>query len=1052
MFEVSRRIKKNGENHYYLKEHHNKIKTTLSEVSSRLKKHNLDLKFYERYIFEQNHTVAVSQKSNLQLLDYVENIIGNRSIIDEMVKHEQYYKSILGQKSLAEEELESMKYEISGLKEMYNKHLEFENLRGEINKSQVNLKRMENTLLRIEVDHLKEKITEIQNSINCVDQEMRYTKDSLKEVDELISNSKEKEVLLFEELSRNKIKIRSMNKKLAELEISINELSHDEKTIKILEGKIKDLKEKELIIERTTQVDIIDVEGISKSIELTSKKVKDSQKLKRFYALYNLIAEYEDKDELNSLDFLEKEYSTIESKIKEHLKTLEKDLLDMSSNTIKSDKLLESQDIICSQINSIQEKIFSTKKKLEEVKNNVKCIQPSDMASGFIRKYIEAVTILREKSCQVYGFLTELGYVIETHNIHAVNTAIGVYNLTHSVVVEDRKTANMVVHYFKKHRIGQISCLVISEATSKSTREKNSDPNTLSNYILVKDVKFKSTFENILGSWILARDKEAAIQMNQKSVTKRNIVTIKGEKFLSSGEISAIPSAFDWDAVLGLKKSLQSVYVDKIDDAFDSESVEFEQSKKELIQYKTDISSFEAQYELMQEDLENLTDSLARISHDKENLSLSISNHKSAILTLEAKKARIIQDIDGKKCDQLRTRKHMNAIKDFQELLSSQNELLNLFKLKKELEAAIKNKTAIEDNQLSQQSELKNIQRIIDRTNSKVKKLNAKLGEYNDISKQLDLCKTELKDYKKEEKQLRQHLKRNKKHLNDLSSQCEEHQTKLNYLKDKKRKYVESINAKNDSLVELQHKILPDLEEYMFEIYDVNIIKSQIKDVRSELDRMHEEAESLKISIDHEKVTRYINVEQAIVNKYDDIKRISDDLMTCSGDIKTLEEVRFQNLITAIEQINSKLSRIYHKLSVQGDCYISFSKDISVLFELGLSYNIRPDRHQWKTISELSGGQKSLASLALVLSINQVFPCPLIFIDEADASLDNDAVQRLAETITDMTKLENSPQLFIISHRPEFYDYFDQIIGVYRFNKSSHSVVLKIRDLFKSYY
>lgn len=54
----------------------------------------------------------------------------------------------------------------------------------------------------------------------------------------------------------------------------------------------------------------------------------------------------------------------------------------------------------------------------------------------------------------------------------------------------------------------------------------------------------------------------------------------------------------------------------------------------------------------------------------------------------------------------------------------------------------------------------------------------------------------------------------------------------------------------------------------------------------------------------------------------------------------------------------------------------------------GVNFSIRPPKKQWKQMSKLSGGEKTLSSLALVFALHAYKPTPLYFMDEIDAALD----------------------------------------------------------------
>lgn len=57
-------------------------------------------------------------------------------------------------------------------------------------------------------------------------------------------------------------------------------------------------------------------------------------------------------------------------------------------------------------------------------------------------------------------------------------------------------------------------------------------------------------------------------------------------------------------------------------------------------------------------------------------------------------------------------------------------------------------------------------------------------------------------------------------------------------------------------------------------------------------------------------------------------------------------------------------------------------------FLVSLCFSVRPPKKSWKKIYNLSGGEKTLSSLALVFALHHFKPTPLYFMDEIDAALD----------------------------------------------------------------
>lgn len=65
-----------------------------------------------------------------------------------------------------------------------------------------------------------------------------------------------------------------------------------------------------------------------------------------------------------------------------------------------------------------------------------------------------------------------------------------------------------------------------------------------------------------------------------------------------------------------------------------------------------------------------------------------------------------------------------------------------------------------------------------------------------------------------------------------------------------------------------------------------------------------------------------------------------------------------------------------------------FSSRTEIKLQTLISFSVRPPKKSWKKIFNLSGGEKTLSSLALVFALHHYKPTPLYFMDEIDAALD----------------------------------------------------------------
>ena len=100
---------------------------------------------------------------------------------------------------------------------------------------------------------------------------------------------------------------------------------------------------------------------------------------------------------------------------------------------------------------------------------------------------------------------------------------------------------------------------------------------------------------------------------------------------------------------------------------------------------------------------------------------------------------------------------------------------------------------------------------------------------------------------------------------------------------------------------------------------------------------------------------------------------------------------------------------------------------------------VRPPKKSWKNIANLSGGEKTLASLALVFALHHYKPTPLYVMDEIDAALDFRNVSIVANYIKAKTR---NAQFIIISLRNNMFELADRLVGIYKTNNATKSIAI----------
>lgn len=112
----------------------------------------------------------------------------------------------------------------------------------------------------------------------------------------------------------------------------------------------------------------------------------------------------------------------------------------------------------------------------------------------------------------------------------------------------------------------------------------------------------------------------------------------------------------------------------------------------------------------------------------------------------------------------------------------------------------------------------------------------------------------------------------------------------------------------------------------------------------------------------------------------------------------SVKKKRFVEFTEGFQIISRKLKEMYQMITLGGDAELELVDSMDPFTE-GIVFSVRPPKKSWKVITNLSGGEKTLSSLALVFALHYYKPSPLYFMDEIDAALDFKNVSIVANYI-----------------------------------------------------
>ncbi|MFE7622725.1 AAA family ATPase [Streptomyces sp. NPDC057509] len=155
----------------------------------------------------------------------------------------------------------------------------------------------------------------------------------------------------------------------------------------------------------------------------------------------------------------------------------------------------------------------------------------------------------------------------------------------------------------------------------------------------------------------------------------------------------------------------------------------------------------------------------------------------------------------------------------------------------------------------------------------------------------------------------------------------------------------------------------------------------------------------------------------------EDLKKTRADLMQV---VKEVDERVEQVFTEAYRDTAREFEGVFSRLFPGGEGRLILT-DPDNMLATGVDVEARPPGKKVKRLSLLSGGERSLTAVALLVSIFKARPSPFYVMDEVEAALDDTNLQRL---IRIMEELQESSQLIVITHQKRTMEVADALYGV----------------------
>lgn len=724
----------------------------------------------------------------------------------------------------------------------------------------------------------------------------------------------------------------------------------------------------------------------------------------------------------------EENMAFLQNRIDENKNSLSGYQLKLKSKTEAAEKIKEQLEKTAAQRDQKQ----SRARLLSDLEKNMEGF------SGAVKAVIQ-----QSRAKALGGIDGVLSRLITVENAHSTAIEVALGAAMQNIVTENEADAKRAILYLKQNNLGRATFLPVSNIKGRTLDEKDLDDQygfvAVASDLVKCDNKYKEILSNLLGRTVVVEDMDCAIGMAKRYHNRFKIVTLDGQVINPGGSMSG-GSRAKGAGVLSRANQIEELVEEakKLDDqcreiqgeyktaveqanfaaaSLQGAEADMKQAQEDMIRAQGDYklicekrSSIEAQQKSLREEKENASARIISLQQELETAQKRVKEGEEAIAEAEKE----LQST-GEGADEI-AQKREEIRQKIQEIN------LQLVTLAKDSETA---KITIED--------------LNSRKNSEKDRVQSTLEEIAAIEKQSDELRASVNEIKKAADDLRSQAQNAVDSVKEKIEQRNDLEKRSNELRLLERNKSQEREKLSGELVRLDERKIAMRKEYdelndmLFEQYELTRREAQalgivIENMSEAKKRLHEIKVAIKKlgSINVGAIEEYKEVSERytfLKEQIDDIEKSKSELNKIIEDLTVSMSEKF---LTQFNKINSEFAVCFTDFFGGGKGELVLEEPDNCL-ESAIEIKIQPPGKSVQNINLFSGGEKSLAALALLFSVLKVTPSPFCIYDEVEAALDDVNVERFAKY---MRKMTDNTQFISITHRRGTMEEADVLYGV----------------------
>jgi chromosome segregation protein len=857
-----------------------------------------------------------------------------------------------------------------------------------------------------------------ENEKNLAQQRLQYLKEKEASLNDFLSKAGGQSAGLEESIRFSVQQIAEEESKLALVQENINQLKEsvddnrkafDAKRVLVddLRRQNQTLQRNQFEAEKNVAIRDTSLTNIEKSIQHIQEEQTHRQTQLAELSTQRDANGKELEDEKQNLDALQKKHEEVKTQI------------------------LDTQ----SKLESLRSHLAEEARKLDSKKNEHALLKSLiDKMEG----YPESVKFLHNNSGWNHAspILSDIIYVKEEFRAAVENVLEPYLNY---YVVNDLAEGLQAVHLLDENKKGKANFFLLDQL-NKEYGSKDIRPDAISGTILATeiveyDAKYANLVKYLLGNVLIAEDESALAAANGAVVLERHGKYVKGKYALTGGSVGLFEG----------KKIGRAKNLEKLEEEIQAQEAVVTAIKADIQQRHDEVLEYNNQLQ------ERSIADLQRKIQELTNRSFGLNNRIESIHAAE--------------------QSAQNRVNDLQQQLTQGREAMHGFKtsleqFNGELAALAEQINVVETDYASAETAYNAINAQYNDANLQLAKQQAKLTAINqeatfrknqleELTKQIETSTVQLteatgsitetgaslQNIEQELLDLYRRKEDDGKQLNDadqayynLRNTLNDKESELRLRSKEKEQVDHLLNMIKDKINELRLQLAGIKERLNVEFkVDIDQIlddpretEESLEDLQAECDRMRKRLENIG-EVNPTAIEAFVEMKKRyefIVEQKNDLVSAKESLMQTIQEVETTANQKF---LTTFNQVRENFQRVFKALFTEEDTADMVLENPDDLAETGIDIVAKPKGKRPTSITQLSGGEKTLTATALLFAIYLIKPAPFCILDEVDAPLDDANVGKFTNMIRQFSK---ESQFIMVTHNKQTMAAVDVIYGV----------------------